>query len=431
MAGLRGSFRRPMERGTGTEPKMIGLFGLFGTGNTGNDGSLLAMVRFLRRVAPQERPFCVCGDPSTVRQVLGLDAAPICAKPRLPFVGRTGALLERAAGSAAMGWHAVRCLRRLRVLIVPGTGFLDDFTASPLGWPLDVLTWCLLARLMGVRVIFVSIGAGPIRHPLSRMLMRWAARMAYYRSYRDDVSRTFMDRIGLDTGGDQVYPDLAFGLPAAARVQSRNGGRPLTIGVGVMAYGGWSKHGAHSGRIYATYLEKMTSFVTWLLDQGHAVRLLSGDDMDRWAIDDLSQAVGEARPGRPPGSIAFEHAGTLHELMQQIADTDIVVATRYHNIVCALRMCRPTISIGYAQKNDALLAQVGLSGWCQHIERLDVELLKVQLARMLAERSTVEGRIRQRIREFERRLQDQESILSRLIRHDNSAVHDVCAVVGR
>src|SRR3954468_17199238 len=153
--------------------------------------------------------------------------------------------------------------------------------------------------------------------------------------------------------------------------------------------------------------------------------------MDRSAIDDLSRAVGEARPGGPPGSLAFEHAGTLHDLMQQIADTDIVVATRYHNIVCALRMCRPTISIGYAQKNDALLAQVELSDWCQHVERLDVDLLKAQLARMLAERSAVEGRIRQHIREFERRLQDQESILGRLIRHDNNAVHDVCAVVGR
>ena len=56
----------------------------------------------------------------------------------------------------------------------------------------------------------------------------------------------------------------------------------------------------------------------------------------------------------------FAPARTLHDVMQQMADTDIVVATRYHNVVCALRMSKPTISIGYAEKNDALLRR---SGW--------------------------------------------------------------------
>ena len=27
---------------------------------------------------------------------------------------------------------------------------------------------------------------------------------------------------------------------------------------------------------------------------------------------------------------------------------------RYHNVLCALRLCKPTISVGYSSKNDAL-----------------------------------------------------------------------------
>ncbi len=136
-----------------------------------------------------------------------------------------------------MWLHAARHLRRLKVLIVPGMGVLDDFAVSPLGWPHDLLSWCLLGRLMGVKVIFASIGAGPIRHPVSRWFMKAAARAAHYRSYRDTVSKAFMESIGFDARNDRIYPDIAFRLPAPRSIRAQAAkARPLTIGVGVMAY---------------------------------------------------------------------------------------------------------------------------------------------------------------------------------------------------
>ena len=59
--------------------------------------------------------------------------------------------------------------------------------------------------------------------------------------------------------------------------------------------------------------------------------------------------------------VVYASAGTPGR-MQQMADLDLVVARRYHNAVCALRMSTPTISIGYAADPDALLAEVG----CPH-----------------------------------------------------------------
>ncbi len=199
------------------EPKRIGLFGMFGTGNIGNDGSLEAMVRFLQRVAPDERLLCICGNPAAVEQAFGLEAVPIYQRPRRPAAGRAGAL-QKALGRATVGLHAFRQLRRLKVLIVPGMGVLDDFSISPLGlgWPQDILCWWLLGRLMGVKVVLASVGAGPIRHPVSRWLMKTAARSAHYRSYRDRVSKDFMASIGLDVRSDPIHPDIAFRLPAPA-----------------------------------------------------------------------------------------------------------------------------------------------------------------------------------------------------------------------
>ena len=400
-----------------TEPKLIGFFGLFGIGNIGNDGSLQSMVRFARRVAPEQDVLCICGNPAVVERDFGLEAVPIYPSPRIPLRGRTGVLLRKMAGRAGLWLHAMRQLRRLKVLIVPGMGVLDDFAVSPLGWPQDILSWCVLGRLMGVKIIFASIGAGPIHHPLSRIFMKMAARAAHYRSYRDTVSKAFMESIGFDARNDPIYPDIAFALPAPAASRKPVGeDRPLTIGVGVMTYQGWRNDPARGAEIYARYLEKMTGFLLWLLDRSYRVRILMGDETDRRAVDDLLDAVRARRPDDlSEDSFAFAPARTLHEVMQQMADTDIVVATRYHNVVCALRICKPTISIGYAEKNDALLREVGLAEFCQHVEHLDLELLKAQTARLIADRATFESKLRDALARFQTQLRDQEDTIADMI----------------
>jgi polysaccharide pyruvyl transferase WcaK-like protein len=413
---------RPSVRGSigktpGTERKLVGLFGAFGIGNFGNDGSLEAMLLLLRKIAPEARLLCICGNPAAVEKTFGLDAVPIYYKPRRLAGGRAAGLIEKAVGRATLWFHAMRHLRRLRVLIIPGTGLLDDFSVSPIGWPYDLLSWFLLARLMGVKVVLASIGAGPIRHPVSRWLMRSAAQAAHYRSYRDIPSKTFMESIGFDTQKDAIYPDIAFNLPAPRSTRRRDAKDALfTIGIGVMAYHGWRNDPARGAEIYADYLHKITNFVLWLLHAGHAVRVLMGETSDRRAVDDLFRALRTRSPHLGKGSVMFTPAHTLHDVMQQMADLDAVVATRYHNVVCALRMCKPTISIGYAPKNDALLAEMGLAAFCQHIEDFDLARLEAQITRLMSHRAAYERSIREASAVLEGKLRDQESRLALVLR---------------
>ncbi|HEX5796719.1 MAG TPA: polysaccharide pyruvyl transferase family protein [Geminicoccaceae bacterium] len=114
-----------------------------------------------------------------------------------------------------------------------------------------------------------------------------------------------------------------------------------------------------------------------------------------------------------------------------MADTDLVVATRYHNVVCALRMGKPTISIGYSVKNDALLATIGLADCCQSIERLDVALLETQTLRLISERPALEARIRRAGARFESGLREQEDLLASLIAGEAGTVHDARPLEAR
>jgi polysaccharide pyruvyl transferase WcaK-like protein len=398
-------------------PRHIGLFGLFGCGNAGNDGSLEAMLGFLRRVRPEADLVCFCayndGAAKQITQDFRILALPIALpRPanallrvldRLSFGGpRQLASLVRAL------WHA----RRLDLLVIPGTGILDDFQAGPLGMPLALFGWCLAARLCGARIAFVSIGAGPIHHPVSRWLMKSAVAMAHYRSYRDTVSKAFMTSIGFDARDDAIYPDIAFKLPApSSSVREQAGAGSLTVGVGVMTYLGWQRGSPQAPAIYATYLEKITSFILWLLDQGHRVRILMGDAADRDAVADVLSKVATVRPHLSHERLVAEPMRSLHDLMRQMAGTDVIVATRYHNIVCALRLAKPLVSLGYAKKNDVLMSEMGVGRFCQHIERLDLDLLIEQFTQLVAQRQGYEDGIRRANLAYQERLDRQDSIL--------------------
>lgn len=397
----------------GTEPKLIGLFGLLGAGNFGNDGSLESMLLFLRRVAPQERLLCITCTPAVAEKAFGIDAIPIYYDPRHSTGGRAASLLRKVAGKAILWFHAPRHLRRLKVLIVPGMGILDDFGVGPLGWPFDLLIWFVLARLMGVKVVLVSIGAGPIRHPLSRWFMKSAARAAHYRSYRDEISKSFMASIGLDVSHDPVVPDIAFSLPAPPNTAS--GEPPLTFGIGMMTYYSWKQDSVRGREAYDAYIEKMTAYIEWLLRQGHRIRILIGEETDNRAVEDIFRALRTKNLDHLDDRVEYAPAHTIHDVMRQMTGTDVVVATRYHNVVCALRMGKPTISIGYAKKNDVLLTEMGLAEFCQHIERLDVELLKTQTMRLVSDRATFERKICEVRTHFESKLREQESLLAPLI----------------
>jgi len=376
------------------------------------------MVTFLRRVRPDAELTCFCacssGAADQVARDFPLPAVPLALpRPADGWLRTLDALSLNGPRQLASLIRAIWYACRLDVLIVPGTGVLGVFRDRPAGMPLALFGWCLAAKLCRTRIAFVSVGAGPIEHPLSRWLMKSAAAMAQYRSYRDTISKTFMESIGFDTRNDAVYPDLAFKLPEPASARGRStGDARLIVGVGVMTYIGWRIDITNGAAVYAAYFEKITNFVLWLLDRGHVVRILMGDVVDRPTVADLVTKVATARPDLPQDRLIAEPMRSLHDLMRQMAETDVVVATRFHNVVCALKLGKPTVSIGYAEKNDALMAEMGVGRFCQHIERLDLDLLKEQFTQLVANRERYEQSLRNANLALRERLDRQDSLLA-------------------
>jgi polysaccharide pyruvyl transferase WcaK-like protein len=377
-----------MALGRDTGPARVGLFGILGSGNLGNDGSLDAVINYLRERHSDVRLDFMCMGPERVMAKYGAPATHLqWYEARGSKIRLLPAPAAKIIGRLLDPFRTMTWVRRQDVVIVPGMGVLEaTLPLRPWSFPYSLFWLTRCAQVTGTKVALVSVGADFINKRLTRWLVTRAARMAHYRSFRDVHSRNAMWEMGVDSTGDEVYPDLAFALPTPVGEPS-NGG---AVGVGVMDYHGDNDERAQADELHRAYLTKIKGFVRWLTDNGRAVRLFTGDKAD-------APVVAEILADGPPGAVSAASVSSLDDLMREMAAVDAVVATRYHNVLCALKACRPTVSIGYAAKNDVLMASMGLHEFVQQARALDLDRLiaqfteleqrSAQLQRVLAERN--------------------------------------------
>src|SRR6202030_926509 len=73
--------------------------------------------------------------------------------------------------------------------------------------------------------------------------------------------------------------------------------------------------------------------------------------------------------------IIDEPIWSVDDLLSQIVATDIVVATRFHNVLLALLCNKPVISISFHHKCESLMSQLGLDKYCHDINHMNVDEL--------------------------------------------------------
>ena len=393
-------------------PLRIGLIGYFGSGNFGNDASLAAMTEFLYRASPDVKLTCLCISPSGINHDEYADVVTMVPTPSRRLGSRVlNKVLLKLPRFVEVVRYATKHVRKLDMLIVPGTGLLQDYWAKPSQLPITLYIWCLAARLLGKRIGFVSVGAGPSRNPLGRWLLHSSAKLAEYRSYRDEESRNYMVAQGVGTKADLVYADIVLSRgETPIETKPQDDPRPLVVGLGLMTHFGW--WGEDDG-VYSTYIEKLRQFCIRLLNDGYHVRITIGELMDRVSVDDLLRGIEKVMPGAIGKQIIAEHACSQRDLDRQMRLVDVAVVIRFHNVICALKLGKPVICIGYTEKSDKILAEVGMGKFSLRLEQLDVEFLYQQFQEVVANRAAYEEKIRQALVVIQRRLDDQEAVIIR------------------
>ncbi|WP_055554736.1 polysaccharide pyruvyl transferase family protein [Streptomyces sp. NBRC 110028] len=357
----------------------VGLFGLLGSGNLGNDGSLEAVLGYLRAEHPEAVVDALCGGPEAVTARFGIPATRLhWYRGEYRTASRAGAIAGKGLGKLVDVFRTAAWVRRHDVVIVPGMGVLEaTLPLRPWGFPYALFLLCASGRLLRTRVALVGVGAAEIQSRPTRALVRWSARLAAYRSYRDTPSRDAMRAMGVDTTRDEVHPDLAFSLPTPPT--SAPPGPPGLVCLGVMDFHGGNDDRARAEEIHRRYLDGTIRFVRALVEEGRPVRLLTGDQCDVAVVAAILDAVDS------PLVTAAEPA-SLTDLMNEMAAAETVVAVRYHNLICALKTGTPVLALCYAAKSDALMDRMGLGAFCHPARQVDADRLLEQF-RALEKRS--------------------------------------------
>lgn len=354
--------------------RRIALYGFLGSGNLGNDASLETVVSWLGTHHPEVELRCITIAPRAVEARYGIPSQSL-AWEQGRRAGRLVAALAKVLGRLIDVPRHFRLVGSVDAVVVPGMGVLEDsLTVRPWGMPYWLLLAAVACRLRGRSFVLLAVGAERTANPVTRWMYAMTARLATHVSYRDRRSAAAMARAG-GRSSAVIAPDLAFAHPSPTSDQPEVG----RIVAGVMAYYGPGDDPVRGAPVRRRYVETLAEALVTLARGGSHIVLVGGDYVDIDVAQEVRRTVLARGPDIPTEAVEVRGARTFAELTAEMRSAEMVIASRFHNLIGALRLGRPTLSVGYADKCRDLMVAVGLSDYSQDIEKLGADRLLAQV----------------------------------------------------
>ncbi|PFG32347.1 polysaccharide pyruvyl transferase family protein [Sanguibacter antarcticus] len=397
------------------------VFGELGIGNLGNEASLTEALRRLEMHLPGARVRVLSYDPArTALEHHGehprWSTEPISA-PQQPRAGRQPGRWGRLARQLTDSRRVAHASRGADLVVVPGTGIFEELWTGPWGVPVLLVGLAAGARARRVPLVVVAVGADLPRRRLTRWMFSFVLRSSAQATFRDGHSRAAGAAMladgklsrrrpaGRRPGAvhrapptPRLAPDLVLGAPpphvaVTDAAVTDAGSRPRLV-LGVMRYYGTSDDATspEGVAVHERYRAALTDTAARILARGWTVDIVVGDDGDLPVAHDLASRLGPGTTVRP--------VTTMHDLDAVIAGATVVVASRYHNVVSAVRAAVPVMSVSYTTKGHALMEQVGMVGASQWIEKLDAQRLTVQIDDVVTRSGEIAAQLREATHRF-------------------------------
>lgn len=354
--------------------RRVALYGFLGSGNLGNDASLEAVVSWLGSHHPEVELRCITIAPEAVEARYGIPSEPL-AWERGRRAGRLVAALAKVLGRLVDVFRHFRLAGSVDAVVVPGMGVLEDsLGVRPWGLPYWLFLMALACRLRCRPFLLLAVGADRASNPVTGGLYAAVVRLADHVSYRDHLSARAMTRAGAARPAP-IAPDVAFAHPSPTEAHPE----PGTVVVGVMAYYGHQDDAVTGADVHRRYVTTMAEALVALARTGDRLLLVGGDRADTAVALDIRAAAYASAPELPDCALEVRECSSFTDLTAEMSSAAVVIGSRFHNLICALRLGRPTLSVGYAGKCRDLMVAVGLSDFSQDIEELDADRLLAQV----------------------------------------------------
>lgn len=291
-----------------------------------------------------------------------------------------------------------RFLRTQDLLIVSGGGQLDEEWGGPWAHPFTLFKWAVLAWIARVPFAIASVGACKITSATSRFFLSVALRMAQYRSYRDQTSRTVATDLMPQTTSDSIVPDMAFSLPsselpAPAGIRSISDGRSdgrIVVAISPIAFAKPGIWPTPNRDLYNRYLLEMTHVVAHLLERDYfLVIVCSSLGDDERVIPELLDRLDDRSKELAAGQVQVPKIRTWKDLVASLRDADFLIASRLHSTILGFLTQTPTVAISFDSKVDRVMEDLGQTDSLLHIQDFAADDAINALVRIELRRSSV------------------------------------------
>ena len=161
---------------------------------------------------------------------------------------------------------------------------------------------------------------------------------------------------------------------------------------------------------YTAYLESLAVFATWLLEHDYDIRLLLGDN-DTMVIEEFRSVLRARLGSYDEERVVEQPIASVQDVLAELSATDVVVATRFHNVLLSLLLNKPVIAISFHHKCSSLMRQMKLSEYCHDIHDMDADRLIEQFRKLEQNREAVKRTIDQGVDDARAALDEQYDLL--------------------
>ena len=441
----------------------IGLIGNLGNGNLGDEATAASIICAFRERFPRVEFIAftydiadtvqrhgiiaepgIPGVSTTAQAVVGEAAAPSRSQSaggsgvaaRTKHLLRSIPMIRRMAGRARSllsGTRAVlhelgflptcvRNVRRVDLMVVAGGGQISDQFYGPWNFPYKLLKWAVLARLFHRKFIFMNVGASRLTSPLSKIFVRWALRLAHYKSFRDETSERVARQIGLEDSGG-VFPDLVFGLPVAPAAGGTNrAGRRHVVGVNVFPHRDPRYAPDGDSGAYQDYLKMTASYVRSIVGEGYDVLVFPTQvRADVWVIDELMEMLSSEQG---VSSVSRADVTSIGDLVNALNSVDIVVATRFHALVFCLLLGKPVVALANQDKMIDLMKSMNQDEYLLDVDKVKPTQVSEKLRELVESTAHIQVHYQVQVRNYKKLLDKQydEILWPRLATLHDSAI---------
>jgi polysaccharide pyruvyl transferase WcaK-like protein len=430
---LRNLSRRSDQATQGT----VAVIGNYGNSNLGDEATLAAIIEQIRRRRPNPKIIALSVDPDDTRARHGVTALAAWGRPRKPrpaeapaprhsrlsiwmrnavrpFTSIVRGPLDLLVGLGVAADEVIfplacrAAMSGVDLLIVGGSGQINDQFSGPWNVPYRLLVWVLAAKLAGAQVGFLCVGAGSVTASLSRTFLKAALSLADHRSLRDERSRRIVDELGVRRPS-VVAADVVFDLESATALAAirKPSDPPRVVGLNVFPYHAPFYWPDADPAIYRAYLDNAAELIGWLGRRRYVVHLFPTQlRADLRVIRDLTATLERKGIRLPATQLLHAQVTGVESLAATVAAVDLVVATRFHALVMALRAGTPVLALSSQPKTDDLMADMGLSAYRVSIDHIEMDPLTARFTSLAQNAASVREQIKKRVRELRREVDE-------------------------